>query len=213
MTKVRFRISISLDGYVAGPSQSLEHPLGVGGDRLHRWAFETETFRQMIGAEGGSTDESDRIAKEELVNVGATIMGRNMFGGYPGAWRMDEPWKGWWGENPPYHHPVFVLTHHARDPLFMEGGTEFHFVTDGIEAALERAKQAAGRQDVVVAGGAAAARQYLNAGLVDEMQLHLVPTLLGAGERLFEGTGNDLNGLALTRTVGAANVTHLLYTR
>lgn len=150
--------------------------------------------------------------EEELANIGATIMGRNMFGGGPGPWSEIDPWNGWWGRNPPFHHPVFVPTHHAREPLMMQGGTSFSFVTDGIESALEQARRAAGGKDVALSGGARAAQQYLNAGLVDEMQLHLVPTLLGAGERLFDNVG-DLHGLVLVETVAATNVTHLKFAR
>ena len=163
----------------------------------------------MHGLPGGEVNESTRVVEESLANIGATVMGRNMFGGHPGPWRADAPWNGWWGESPPYHHPVFVLTHHARAPLVLEGGTTFTFVTDGIEAALEQARRAAGGKDVSLAGGASAARQYLAAGLVDEMLLSLVPVLLGGGERLFEGLGDDLHGLELVRTVPAPGVVHL----
>jgi len=151
--------------------------------------------------------------EESLANLGATVMGRNMFGGQPGPWRTRDPWDGWWGPNPPYHHPVFVLTHHPREPLELEGGTTFTFVTDGVEAALARARRAAGGKDVSLAGGAQAARQFLAAGLVDEMEIHLVPTLLGRGERLFEGVGDDLHGLELVRTVATPAVTHLKFAR
>jgi dihydrofolate reductase len=213
MSKLRFRISMSLDGFTAGPRQSVEHPLGVGGERLHEWAFRLEAFRRMQGMEGGEVDESAIVVDELFLNIGATIMGRNMFGGHPGPWTGASPWTGWWGPNPPYHHPVFVLTRHARTPLRMEGGTTFYFVTAGIEAALEEAKKAAGGRDVSLAGGAHAARQYLNAGLVDEMEISLVPAFLGAGERLFEGTGDDLHGLRLVRTIATTNVTHLKLAR
>ena len=167
----------------------------------------------MQGMDGGEVNESNRMVEESLANIGATIMGRNMFGGHPGPWNAKSPWNGWWGDNPPYHHPVFVLTHHARKPLELKGGTTFTFVTDGIEAALERAKRAAGGKDVSLAGGAKAAQQYLVAGLVDEMEIHLAPTLLGRGERLFDGVGDDLHGLELVRTVAAPNVTHLKFAR
>ncbi len=150
---------------------------------------------------------------ESLTNIGATIMGRNMFGGHPGPWDAEKPWNGWWGNNPPFHHPVFVLTHHAREPLALEGGTTFTFVTDGIETALEQARRAAGGQDVSLAGGAKAAQQYLQAGLVDEMEINLVPTLLGGGERLFDGVGTDFHGLELVRTVATPQVTHLKFAR
>jgi dihydrofolate reductase len=209
---LRFRISMSLDGFVAGPSQSVDNPLGVGGMRLHEWVFPLSIWRAMHGLQGGEINESTRVIEESLANIGATVMGRNMFGGHPGPWDAKQPWNGWWGVNPPYHHPVFVLTHHAREPLELEGGTTFMFVTGGIEAALEQASQAAGGKDVSLAGGAKAAEQYLAAGLVDEMDISLVPTLLGSGERLFDGV-EDLNGLELVRTIGASNVTHLKFAR
>ena len=212
MSKLRFRISLSLDGFVAGPNQSLQEPLGIGGEQLHEWVFPLEAWRRPHGMEGGEVNESTPVMEQELANIGATIMGRNMFGGGPGAWSKTEPWKGWWGRTPPFHHPVFVLTHHAREPLVMEGGTSFTFVTEGIESALERARIGAGGKDVALAGGARAAQQYLNAGLVDEMQLHLVPTLLGGGARLFEHV-DDLRGLLLDHTVAAPNVVHLKFTR
>jgi dihydrofolate reductase len=213
MSKLRLRISMSLDGFVAGPSQSVENPLGIGGMRLHEWVFPLKAWRAPHGLEGGEVNESTRVIEESLINIGATVMGRNMFGGHPGPWDAKEPWNGWWGADPPYHHPVFVLTHHAREPLELEGGTTFTFITEGIEAALEQARRAAGGKDVSLAGGAKAAQQYLAAGLVDEMEIHLVPTLLGSGERLFDGVGDDLHGLALVRTVAAPGVTHLKFAR
>jgi dihydrofolate reductase len=213
MSKLRLRISMSLDGFVAGPSQSVENPLGIGGMRLHEWVFPLRVWRAAHGLEGGEDNESTRVIEESLANIGATVMGRNMFGGHPGPWDAEEPWNGWWGTDPPYHHPVFVLTHHAREPLELEGGTTFTFVTKGIEAALEQARRAAGGKDVSLAGGAKAAQQYLAAGLVDEMEIHLVPTLLGSGERLFDDIGDDLHGLALVRTVAAPGVTHLKFAR
>ena len=213
MGKVRFRISMSLDGYVAGPRQSVKDPIGVGGMRLHEWVFPLAAWRSMQGMEGGEVNESTRIVEESIANVGATVMGRNMFGGGPGPWSLETPWNGWWGDNPPYHHPVFVLTHHERPALALEGGTTFHFVTQGPEAALDAARRAAGARDVMVAGGAKAAQQYLTKGAVDEMDISLVPILLGAGERLFEGLGADLHGLKLVRTIAAADVTHLKYAR
>lgn len=214
MSRLRFKISMSLDGFVAGPSQSVENPLGLGGMRLHEWAFALAAFRRMHGLEeGGEVNASSAIIEETFANVGASVMGRNMFGGHPGPWDPEHPWNGWWGGNPPFHHPVFVLTHHPRPPLVLEGGTTFFFVTDGIEAALAQAREAAGGKDVSLGGGAQAARQYLAAGLVDEMTISLVPTLLGGGERLFEGTGDDLHGLALVRTVATPNVTHLKLVR
>lgn len=212
VSKLRFRISVSLDGFVAGPDQTLKEPLGIGGERLHDWVVALETWRRAHGKEGGAVNESTRVMEEELANIGATIMGRNMFGGHPGPWSKSDPWKGWWGRNPPFHHPVFVLTHHARDPLMMEGGTSFTFVTDGIESALEQARRAAGGKDVALAGGAQVAQQYLRPGLVDEMQLHVVPVLLGGGERLFEDVG-DLHGLVLAETVAAPDVVHLKFAR
>lgn len=212
MAKVRFRIAMSLDGYAAGPEQSVENPLGIGGMRLHEWAFPLAAWRAPHGLDGGEVNASTAVLEESLANIGATIMGRNMFGGHPGAWDPKKPWNGWWGVNPPFHHPVFVLTHHARPPLVLEGGTTFTFVTEGIVAARELALGAARGMDVSLAGGANAARQYFQAGLVDEMEIHLVPTLLGAGERLFEGIG-DLGGLKHVRTVAAPNVTHLKFVR
>jgi dihydrofolate reductase len=213
MSKVRFRISMSLDGFVAGPDQSVDNPLGIGGMRLHEWVFPLAAWRSMHGLEGGEINESTPVIEESLANIGATVMGRNMFGGHPGPWSAETPWNGWWGEDPPFHHPVFVLTHHPRDPLALEGGTTFTFVTGGIEAALERARRAAGGKDVSLAGGAKAAQQYLAAGLVDEMEINLVPALLGSGERLFDGIGDDLHGLELVRTVAAPRVTHLKFAR
>jgi dihydrofolate reductase len=212
MFKLRFRISMSLDGFVAGPNQSLQEPLGIGGEQLHEWVVALETWRRAHGKKGGEVNQSTRVMEDELANIGATIMGRNMFGGGPGPWSRTDPWNGWWGRNPPFHHPVFVLTHHAREPLMMEGGTSFTFVTDGVESALEQARRGAGGKDVALSGGARAAQQYLTAGLVDEMQLHLVPTLLGGGERLFD-TVDDLQGLVLVETVTAPNVIHLKFAR
>ena len=203
---------MSLDGFVAGPDQSLQYPLGVGGEQLHEWVYPLEVWRRPHGMAGGEVNESTRVMEQELANIGATIMGRNMFGGGLGPWSNTDPWNGWWGRNPPFHHPVFVLTHHAREPLEMEGGTSFTFVTDGIESALEQAKRAADGKDVALAGGARAAQQYLNAGLVDEMQLHLSPILLGGGERLFENV-SDRRGLVLVETVAAPDVVHLRFAR
>jgi dihydrofolate reductase len=213
VSRLRLKISMSLDGFVAGPRQSVENPLGVGGMRLHEWVFPLAVWRAMQGLAGGTVDESTPVVEESLANVGATLMGRNMFGGHPGPWDQAKPWNGWWGSNPPFHHPVFVLTHHPRAPLRLEGGTTFTFVTDGIEAALEQARRAAGGKDVSLAGGAKAARQYLAVGLVDEMEIHLVPTLLGEGERLFDRVGSDLHGLTLVRTVATPRVTHLQFAR
>jgi dihydrofolate reductase len=204
---------MSLDGFVAGPSQSVENPLGIGGTRLHEWVFGLKAWRAPHGLEGGEVNESTAVIEESVANIGATVMGRNMFGGHPGRWDAKNPWNGWWGDNPPFHHPVFVLTHHERAPLELEGGTTFTFVTNGIEAALEQARRAAGGKDVSLAGGASAAQQYLTAGLVDEMVISIVPTLLGSGERLFDGIGDDLHGLAFVRTVAAPDVTHVKFSR
>jgi dihydrofolate reductase len=213
MPSLRFRISVSLDGFVAGPRQSVENPLGIGGEQLHEWVFPLAVWRAPHGLPGGEVNASSAVVEESLANIGATVMGRNMFGGHPGAWNPAKPWNGWWGTNPPFHHPVFVLTHHAREPLALEGGTTFTFVTNGIESALEQALRAAGGKDVSLAGGANVAQQYLVAGLVDEMELNLVPALLGGGERLFDGVGDDLRGLELVRTVATPKVTHLKFAR
>ena len=213
MSKLRFRISMSLDGFVAGPNQSVENPLGIGGMRLHEWAIALAAWRGPHGLEGGEVNESTPFVEESLANIGATVMGRNMFGGHPGPWSPSAPWNGWWGSNPPFHHPVFVLTRHARAPLELEGGTTFTFVTAGIQDVLEQARRAAGGKDVSLAGGANIARQYLKAGLVDEMELNLVPTLLGTGERLFEGIGDDLHRLELVRTIATGRVVHLRFGR
>src|SRR5919109_1593807 len=175
MATIRFHQAVSLDGYSAGPDQSEEDPLGVGGDRLHQWVYGLEAWRRPHGLKGGEVNPSTPVVEEMQSNVGATVMGRNMFGGGPGPWREDPPWRGWWGDNPPYHTPVFVLTHHPRQPLEMEGGTSFIFVTDGPESALERARKAAGDRDVQLGGGAHVIQQYLAAGLVDEFELHIVP--------------------------------------
>lgn len=211
MSRLRFRISMSLDGFIAGPDQSVANPIGVGGMRLHEWAFPLAAWRAPHGLQGGEVNESTRVVEESLANIGATVMGRNMFGGHPGPWDAKNLWNGWWGANPPFHHPVFVLTHYARRPLALEGGTTFFFVTEGIRAALEQAKRAAGGKDVSLAGGAKAAQQYLAAGLVDEMDIALVPILLGRGERLFENVGDDLHGLQHVRTIAAPGVVHLRF--
>lgn len=204
---------MSLDGFVAGPNQSVDNPLGIGGARLHDWVLPLKVWRSMHGLTGGEVNESSRVVAEQLANIGATVMGRNMFGGHPGPWDASRPWDGWWGVNPPFHHPVFVVTHHAREALELEGGTTFTFVTEGIEAALEKARQAAGGKDVSLAGGANAAQQYLSAGLVDEMEISLVPTLLGGGARLFDDLGDDLHGLELVRTIATPRVIHLKLVR
>jgi len=193
MSKVRVNcFAVSLDGYAAGPNQSLENPLGVRGPELFEWFFSTRTWEQMHGQEGGSTGVDDRWARRGMENVGAWILGRNMFGPVRGPW-PDDSWRGWWGEEPPYHVPTFVLTHHEREPLEMKGGTTFHFVTDGIEAALQRAKDAAKDKDVRIGGGVATIQQYLKAGLIDELHLVCRPILMGSGENLFAGL--DMTGL------------------
>jgi dihydrofolate reductase len=212
LSRLRLKISMSLDGFVAGPAQSVQNPLGIGGERLHDWVVSLAVWRQAHGQPGGEVNASTPVLEESLVNIGATIMGRNMFGGHPGGWDAAKPWNGWWGEDPPFHHPVFVLTHHAREPLVLKGGTTFTFVTDGLQSALDKARRAAGDKDVSLAGGAQAARQYLAAGLVDEMEIHVAPTLLGRGERLFEAL-DDLHGLELVRTVGTPRVVHLKFAR
>ena len=209
MSKLRFNISMSLDGFVAGRDQSEENGLGVGGEALHEWVVPLAAWREPHGLEGGEVNASSAIFEESLANIGATIMGRNMFGPPRGGPWGDDPWRGWWGENPPFHHPVFVLTHHARDPLEMQGGTTFTFVTDGIESALEQARRAAGDQDVALAGGADVAQQYLAAGLIDEMNIHVAPVLLGAGARLFDNLGDAEVKLEQVRAVEAPGVTHL----
>jgi dihydrofolate reductase len=208
VSRLRFHISISLDGYVAGPNQSEEDPIGEHGMQLHEWIFGLEAWRKSHGEEGGEVNPSSEVVEAMLENVGATIMGRNMFGGR-GPWG-DDPWMGWWGDDPPFHHPVFVLTHHAREPLTMQGGTTFTFVTDGVESALEQAREAAGRKDITLGGGADVARQYLRAGLVDEIQLNVTPVLLGSGERLFDDVGADLR-LEPTGVIEAPGVAHLSY--
>ena len=208
--RLRFKISISLDGYVAGPNQSVSEPLGAGGERLHDWVVALAVWRKSHGKEGGETGPSNDVVAESLVGIGATIMGRNMFGGHPGPWKADKPWTGWWGKSPPFHHPVFVLTHHAREPLVMEGGTTFHFVTDGIHAALERAAEAAKGRDIRLGGGVATIRQYLRAGLVDEMHLAIAPTLLGAGEHLFCGVDVLKLGYRCAEHVATGAATHVV---
>jgi dihydrofolate reductase len=213
MSKLRVAaFSVSLDGYGAGPGQDLAHPLGHGGEALHGWAWPTRTFQRMFGKEEGTTGPDEDFAAASFANVGAWILGRNMFGPVRGPWTDDE-WKGWWGPNPPYHVPVFVLTHHARESIAMEGGTTFHFVTDGIQAALERARATAKGQDVRIGGGSATIRQYLAAGLVDEMHLALTPALLGAGEPLFAGLDLRALGFTVARHVGTADAMHLVLTK
>jgi dihydrofolate reductase len=212
MSKVRLNMTMTLDGYVAGPNQSLDDPLGEGGELMHLWMYKLRTFRAMSGQEGGETGTNDEVLQEMFANVGAVIMGRNMFfgGGRRGPWNGDE-WKGWWGDNPPYHMPVFVLTHYAREPVPMLGGTTFFFVTDGIESALGQAREAAGGKDVLVAGGAKTGQQYLAAGLIDEMDIHVSPIFLGAGERLFDNFDGSGLKLEQLRAIDGSNVTHLRY--
>jgi dihydrofolate reductase len=214
MSKLRVQcFSLSLDGFGAGPDQSRENPLGVGGLGLHQWVFPTRTLQKMLfGKEGGTTGIDDEFAARGIANLGAWILGRNMFGPVRGPW-PDDSWMGWWGDNPPYHCPVFVLTHHPRAPIVMEGGTTFHFVTEGIEAALERAMAAAGGQDVRIGGGAATIRQYLRAGLVDEMHLAISPVLLGTGENLLAGIDLLRLGYECTEHVPAPKATHVVLTR
>jgi dihydrofolate reductase len=208
MSKVRAHITVSADGYVAGPNQSLENPLGEGGGSLHDWAVPLRAFREPHGMEGGEVNASSPVFEESLANVGAEIMGRGMFGGGPGPWG-DDLWPGWWGEEPPFHMPVFVLTHHEREPLTLSD-TTFAFVTDGIESALDQARTAAAGKDVAIVGGANVINQYLAAGLVDELELHVVPLVLGGGARLFDGLGPELE-LEQVRAVEAPGVTHLKY--
>ena len=213
MGKVRVAgFAVSIDGFGAGPDQSLEDPLGKRGGELHNWFYPTRTFRSMVGQDGGTEGTDDRVARATTEGFGAVILGRNMFGPIRGEW-PDEAWKGWWGDNPPFHAPTFVLTHHARAPIVMEGGTSFHFVTDGIEAALARAKAAAGDLDVKISGGASTIRQYLLAGAIDEVRLALSPVVLGRGESLFAGI--DLPGLGyrVTEVVQTELATHLALTR
>jgi dihydrofolate reductase len=204
--------SVSLDGYSAGSNQNLENPLGVRGPELFEWFFGTRTFKQMHGQEGGSTGVDDEWARRGMEGVGAWILGRNMFGPIRGPW-PDDTWKGWWGDTPPYHVPVFVLTHHPRPPVEMKGGTVFHFVTDGIHAALQRAKEAAGNQDVRVGGGVATIRQYLQAGFIDQLHLALRPVLLGSGENLFAGIDMNALGYRCTEHVSTEHAMHLVLTR
>jgi dihydrofolate reductase len=211
VSRLRFQISTSLDGFVAGPNQSEEHPLGEGGEQLHEWVIKLAAWRKPHGREGGEVNASTPVIEGGLRNVGATIMGRGMFGGGPGPWG-EQPWDGWWGDDPPFHHPVFVLTHHEREPLQKEGGNSFTFVADGIESALEQARAAAGGRDISLGGGASVAQQYLAAGLIDEMLLNVVPVLLGSGARLFENLGDvERIGLEQVEAIDAPGVAHLRY--
>jgi dihydrofolate reductase len=209
MSKLRVHIAVSADGYVAGPNQSEEIPLGEGGESLHDWAFPLKAFRELHGREGGEVNASNAVLEEAHANVGAEIMGRGKFGPPGGGPWGEDPWRGWWGEDPPFHMPVFVLTHHEREPLVLSD-TTFTFVTDGIESALEQAREAAAGKDVTVGGGADAVNQYLAAGLVDELELHIAPLVLGGGARLFEGVGPEL-ALEQVRAVDGPGVTHVRY--
>jgi dihydrofolate reductase len=210
MSELKANMMMSLDGFSAGPEQSAENPFGIGGMQLNEWLFPLRAFHEMQGMEGGEVNASDPIVEGWFENIGATVMGRNMFGGGPGPWAPD-PWMGFWGDDPPYHHPVFVLTHHARDPVEMKGGTTFHFVTEGAESALEQAREAAGGKDVSLGGGASTVQQYLNAGLVDEILISLVPVFLRRGTRLFDDLGQDAPRPQQGEVVEAPGVTHLRY--
>jgi dihydrofolate reductase len=213
MSKVKLDISMSLDGFVAGPNPTLDDPLGKDGELLHEWAYPTAAFNEPHGREGGETGVDNDVMAEVFEGVGASILGRRMFSGGEGPWESDPNPDAWWGDEPPFHSPVFVLTHHERDPLPKDGGTTFTFVTDGIESALEQAREAAGGKDVAIGGGASVAQQYLAAGLLDEIQLHVVPVLLWGGVRLFDGPAADAVGrLELTRAIESPTGTmHLRY--
>lgn len=203
---------MSLDGFVAGPNQTLENPLGEGGEGLHEWVVRLASWREPHGLSGGDADAvDDEVVAEGIRATGAVIMGRRMFSGGEGPWADDTNADGWWGDNPPFHVPVFVLTHHARETVVKDGGTSFTFVTDGVEAALEQARAAAGHKDVSLAGGANVAQEYLQAGLLDELQLHLVPVFLGGGVRLFEGLGTEPIELETMRVIESDAVTHLMF--
>ena len=211
MTKLRMEISMSLDGYIAGPNATIEEPLGENGERLHDWVFKLASFREHHGGEGGERNADDEILAESIAATGATVMGRKMFSGGSGAWEDDPMADGWWGDDPPFHGPVFILTHHAREPVVKQGGTTFTFVTDGIESALAQARAAAGDKDVALGGGADVARQYLDAGLLDEIQIHLAPILLGGGVRLFDGIAGVPRRLKATRVASSPEVTHIRF--
>jgi dihydrofolate reductase len=213
MSKVRVAaFSLSVDGFGAGPEQSLNDPLGKRGMELHSWFFRTRTFQQMFGKEEGSTDVDDDYAARGMANFGAFILGRNMFGPIRGEW-PDDSWKGWWGNNPPYHTPTYILTHYPRPSIEMEGGTTFHFVTGGIEAALAQAKAAAGGRDVKIGGGVSTVRQYLNAGLIDEIHFAISPVVLGKGEAMFEGIDLPALGFRVSEHVATAHATHVVLTK
>jgi dihydrofolate reductase len=204
-------ISMSLDGFVAGPNATLEEPLGAGGERLHDWVLRLASWRETHGLDGGETGPDDELVRGRSERVGATIMGRRMFSGGAGAWEDDPNADAWWGDNPPFHHPVFVLTHHPRETVVKEGGTTFYFVNDGIESALEQARAVAEDQDVALGGGASVAQQYLRAGHLDELHIHVAPILLGGGVSLFGELGTDAPPLKLTKVVESPFVTHLSY--
>jgi dihydrofolate reductase len=210
VARLRFQISVSVDGFIAGPNPSEADPLGEGGTQLHQWALKLAAWREPHGREGGEVNASTAVVEEALDHIGATVMGRKMFGGEPGPWG-DDPWDGWWGDDPPFHAPVFVLTHHDREPLEKEGGTTFTFVSDGIESALEQAKEAAGGKDVSLGGGADVAQQYLAAGLIDELELNVVPVLLGEGTRLFDNLAGAGLALEQVQAIEAPGVTHIKY--
>jgi dihydrofolate reductase len=213
MSKLRVNaFTLSIDGFGAGPDQDLKEPLGIGGEALHKWMLGTRTFRNMSGEDGGTTDTDDAFVTRSFENIGAWIMGRNMFGPIRGPW-PDDTWKGWWGDNPPYHVPVFVLTHYPRDPIVMEGGTTFYFVTDGIHSALEKAKAAADGKDVRLGGGVATIRQYLQEKLIDDMHLAISPMLLGSGENLFAGIDMVKLGYRCSEQVATPNATHVIIKR
>lgn len=211
MSKLICDISVSLDGYVAGPNPTLEEPLGAGGEQLHEWIFALKSWREPHSLEGGESGPDDDVMAEAIARSGATIMGRRMFSGGEGPWADDPKADGWWGDDPPFHHPVFILTHHEREPVTKHGGTTYTFVTGGIESALEQARAAAGDKDVHIGGGANVVQQYLNAGLLEELELHVVPVLLGGGVRLLDGVGDAPVGLELDRLTGSPAVTHLRY--
>jgi dihydrofolate reductase len=211
MTRLTFDITMSLDGFIAGPNQTLEQPLGKGGERLHEWMVGLATFRERHGLSGGTVNADTEVVEQSLSSTGAVLMGRRMFSGGGGPWEDDPNAEGWWGDDPPFRVPVFILTHHARDTVTKQGGTTFTFVTDGIEAALEQARAVAGDKDVSVAGGASLVQQYLKAGLIDELQIHVVPLLLGDGVRLFDNLGTKQVELEGTRVIESPAVTHMKY--
>ena len=211
MGELTFEVTMSLDGFIAGPNPTLEKPLGEGGERLHEWMYGLASFRERHGLDGGETNADSELLEESMARTGATLMGRRMFSGGAGPWEDDPNADGWWGDDPPFHVPVFVLTHHARETKVMEGGTSFNFVSDGIEAALEQARAAAGDKDVLLAGGASIVQQYLKAGLLDELQIHIAPVLLGEGTSLFDRLGIEPLGLEATRVIASPSVTHLRF--